>query len=153
MRRVRESLRYTDGRRVIRGSKLSGARLESNNNSGEKDKPPYVDLGSNIEAHDDSLQKRDYFSEKPLSRVQYEGRANAGFLVYEFVEGGGVQDGEGEFVDHQRLSEQMVGNYLQLDMPPLPPEDVGGGKESIDSDCKKGIKKYLKNPSSILFNS
>jgi len=104
------------------------------------------------------MGKRDFFSEKPLSRVQYEGRVNAGFLGDEFVEGGGVQDGEGEFVDHQRLSEQMVGNYLQLDMPPLPPDDVGGGKESKgsdskDSDCKKGIKKYLKNPSSILFNS
>ena len=164
MRRVRESLRYTNGRRVIRASK-GGGGLEGNNNSERKDKPPYVDLTSNVEAHDLDSNKREYISEKSPSKVQYEGRVNAGFMGDEFVEGGGLHHGwdEGEYVDHQMLAEQMIGNYVQLDMPALPPGDkdkdlppvfgASGGKESKESDSKKGIAKYLKNPSSILFNS
>ena len=162
MRRVRESLRYTNGRRVIRKS-MSGAGLESNNNADRKDKPPYIDLGSNIEGRDSSPIKRDYISEKSPSRVQYEGRVNAGFLADEFVEGGGFQEAEGEFVDHQRLSEQMIGNYVQVNMPSLPPDDgsgkdlpsvfgASGSKDSKESDSNKGIRKYLKNPSSIFLS-
>ena len=157
MRRVRESLRYTNGQRVIRKSK-SRAGMEGNNNVDRKEDPPYVDLASNIEAHD---KKRDLYSEKSPSKVQYEGRVNAGFIRDEFVEGGGGVD-EGEFVDHQRLSEQMIGNYVQLDMPTLPPnlvEEKGlpsisvAGGSSKEGNGEKGIRKYLKNPSSILFNS
>merc|ERR1719245_135088 len=83
VRRVRESLRYTNGQRVIRKSK-SRAGMEGNNNVDRKEDPPYVDLASNIEAHD---KKRDLYSEKSPSKVQYEGRVNAGFIQDEFVEG------------------------------------------------------------------
>ena len=60
-------------------------------------------------------------------------------------------------VDHQRLSEQMLGNYLQLDIPPDLGEgvDAEGGissKEEGGTKREKGIRKYLKNPSSILLS-
>ena len=73
--------------------------------------------------------------------------------------GGPVEGGRGELVDHQRLSEQMLGNYLQLDIPPDLEEGEGekgaGGISSKEGSTKreeKGIRRYLKNPSSILLS-
>ena len=51
----------------------------------------------------------------------------------------------------------MLGNYLQLDIPPDLGEgvDAEGGissKEEGSTKREKGIRKYLKNPSSILLS-
>ena len=125
---------------------------------GEKEKPPYVDLASNIGEHD--LNENSPGSGKGEKEDGLGGgggggldggRLNGGFEADEFVEGG-----RGELVDHQRLSEQMLGNYLQLEIPPdLEEGEKGaGGISSKEGSAKreKGIRRYLKNPSSILLS-
>jgi len=83
VRRMRESLRYSNGRRVIRGNKNRHLSMER----GEKEKPPYVDLASNIGEHDLNENSSGNSSSGKGDGVG-GGRLNGGFEAGdEFVEG------------------------------------------------------------------